>query len=404
MRRGESPMINVSRFAIGRALFLAFAMIWLVLVPSSCGLAQDAFYRATSVELAGPPGTLIRQERMRREPRGGTAYRVLYRSSGLKGESIAVSGVVIVPDGPVPPGGRPILAWAHPTTGIVSRCAPSLAFFLFQQIQGLRDMLGRGYVVTATDYPGLGTPGPHPYLVGVSEGRAVLDSIRAAGAIVGTGASNRAALWGHSQGGQAVLYAGLIAKSYAPELHLVGIAAAAPATDLGTLLKNDLDTPGGKNLLAMTLWSWAQVFGAPMDEVVVPAALPVINRLANTCLESPVDILPRRADAKALAKRFLRVDNLTEREPWRSLLAENTVGAPPPSLPIFVAQGDIDDTVVPAVTRAYVGSLCAHGSAVRMMNLPRTGHAWIARDSAASAMAWISDRFAGLPAPSDCKS
>jgi hypothetical protein len=81
--------------------------------------------------------------------------------------------VVIIPAGTVPPEGRPIIAWAHPTTGIVPHCAPSLAIFFFQQVQGLREMVRRGYIVAATDYPGLGTPGPHPYLVGVSEGRAV---------------------------------------------------------------------------------------------------------------------------------------------------------------------------------------------------------------------------------------
>ena len=50
------------------------------------------------------------------------------------------------------------MAWAHPTTGIVSRCAPSLARVFFASVQGLREMLARGYVVAATDYPGLGTP------------------------------------------------------------------------------------------------------------------------------------------------------------------------------------------------------------------------------------------------------
>ena len=33
----------------------------------------------------------------------------------------------------------------------------------------LARLLARGWVVVATDYPGLGTPGPHPYLVGQSE-------------------------------------------------------------------------------------------------------------------------------------------------------------------------------------------------------------------------------------------
>ncbi len=92
-------------------------------------------------------------------PDGAAAYRVLYRSKGLHDEPIAVSGVVIVPAGPPPPGGRLIVAWAHPTTGIVSKCAPSLAHVLFSSIQGLHEMLRRNYVVAATDYPGLGTVG-----------------------------------------------------------------------------------------------------------------------------------------------------------------------------------------------------------------------------------------------------
>ena len=108
-------------------------------------------------------------------PAGAQAYRVLYRSVGMHGEPIAVSGVIVVPPGPAPVGGRPIVAWAHPTTGVVPHCAPSLAIFVFQQMAGLRQLIEQGAVVAATDYPGLGTAGPHPYLVGDSEARAVIE-------------------------------------------------------------------------------------------------------------------------------------------------------------------------------------------------------------------------------------
>src|SRR5215469_7867881 len=79
--------------------------------------AQSTFYQATEAEIAGPPGTLIRQEPMLSAPPGASAYRVLYRSTGLHDEPIAASGVVIVPPGPAPEGGRPVVAWAHPTSG-----------------------------------------------------------------------------------------------------------------------------------------------------------------------------------------------------------------------------------------------------------------------------------------------
>jgi len=95
-------------------------------------------------------------------------------------------------------------------------------------------MVHRGYIVAATGYPGLRTAGPHPYLVSVSEGRAVLDSVRAARNLAQDEAQKRFAVWGHSQGGQAVLYAAVIAKSYAPELELAGVAAAAPATRMAS--------------------------------------------------------------------------------------------------------------------------------------------------------------------------
>jgi hypothetical protein len=227
-------------------------------------------------------------------PAGAAAYRVLYRSTGLRDEPIAVSGIIVVPPGPTPEGGRSIVAWAHPTTGVIPRRAPSLAIFHFQQIQGLRNMVQRGYIVAATDYPGLGTVGPHPYLVGISEGRAVLDSVRAARAISGGTGSTQFGVWGHSQGGQASLYAGLLSESYAPEMTLVGVAAAAPATDLETLLDDDFKSVGGKNITAMTLWSWSRVYGAPITQVVEPPAMPVIDRLAEECIESIYDRLIRQ--------------------------------------------------------------------------------------------------------------
>ncbi len=263
---------------------LAGACVSLVLGAAAAS-AQTPFYQPTPREIDGPPGTIIRQEPMAFAPAYISAVRVLYRSRGLHGEPIAVSGVVIAPRGAPPPGGRPIVAWAHPTSGVATRCAPSLAMFVFEQIQGLRNMADRGFVVAATDYPGLGAPGVHPYLVGESEARATLDIVRAARSITATAASSDFAVWGHSQGGQAALYVGLIAKRYAPELHLVGVAAAAPATELARLMGDDLGSPGGDNLTSMTLWSWQRVFGAPMSRVVESRAVPVVDRLALACIE-----------------------------------------------------------------------------------------------------------------------
>ena len=52
----------------------------------------------------------------------------------------------------------------------------------------------------------------------------------------GTGAGRDLLVGGHSQGGHAALFAGELAGSYAPELRLGGVMAAAPAADLEAIL------------------------------------------------------------------------------------------------------------------------------------------------------------------------
>jgi acetyl esterase/lipase len=365
--------------------------------------AQSAFYEAPDAEIAGAPGTIIRQEAMLGAAAGASAYRVLYRSTAPDGKPIAVSGVIILPAGTPPANGWPIVAWAHPTTGIVPRCAPSLAIFIFQQIAGSRELLEQGYAIAATDYPGLGTAGPHPYLVGESEARAVIDSVRAARSFPGVGNSNRYAVWGHSQGGQASLFTGMISKTYAPELELVGVAAAAPATDLATLMTDDLNTSGGRNLTAMTAWSWSRVYGAPIASIIAPAAMTTVDFLATECIESPFDILVRARTSEPLAQRFLTVGNPAAIEPWKSLLARNTPGILSREIPVFLAQGSADGLVRPQVTVDYMQRLCGEGSSVRMLVMPNVNHGFAGRDSADEAVSWMADRFAGRPAPSDCR-
>jgi acetyl esterase/lipase len=381
------------------------ALAALCAIGICCGgsgaLAQSSFYRAAPQDIAGRPGTLIRQEPLGlNAPFGASVVRILYRSTGLHDEPILVSGAVIIPPGP--PEGRPIVAWAHPTTGVVPRCAPSMAMFLIQQIQGVREMVQRGYIVTATDYPGLGTPQTHPYLVGESEARAVFDSVRAAREL--TGAPARFAVWGHSQGGQAALFTGMMTKSYAPELELVGVAAAAPATELETLLADDIDTNGGRNLTAMTLWSWSRVFNASIDRVVDPGAMPVVDRLAGECIESIYDILRRRGPTRLLEQSFLAEKDFYRTEPWRELMTKNTPGTLPSNLPVFLAQGGADQLVRPQVTQDYMKRLCAAGSKVQWVFMPTVNHGFAARSSAATAVRWMADRFTGIAPPNDCDS
>jgi pimeloyl-ACP methyl ester carboxylesterase len=149
----------------------------------------------------------------------------------VTGKAVAVSATLSVPKGRAPRGGWPVVSWAHGTTGIADRCAPSRGGG-----GGEPRLLERwrkaGYAIVRTDYEGLGTPGEHPYLIGRSEGRAVLDAVRAARKLEPR-LDRRFVIAGHSQGGHAALWAASLAPRFTPELRLRGTVAFAPASHLG---------------------------------------------------------------------------------------------------------------------------------------------------------------------------
>ncbi len=369
--------------------------------PSPASADSYSFYEISSEMLPGPPGSIIRTEAFSGAPWGAEAVRVLYRSTGLAGEPIAVSAVIVMPTKPPPREGWSIVAWAHPTTGVARKCAPSLLLdAIMPTISGLTEMVEHGYVVVATDYPGLGTVGEHPYLVGVSEGRAVLDSVRAARTL--THGGNRFAVWGHSQGGHAALWTGELARTYAPELDLIGIAAAAPASELAQLFDDDLTTTAGQVLTALSLWSWSHVYDTSLTSVVQAHAIKPVGEIGGQCVSGFTDLLVDASAYGQIEKGFLKGDP-TEIAPWSGYLAESTPARHAVKWPpVFIAQGSADKIVDPPVTTNFAIKLCDQGVDVRYFSVPGATHEVIAGVSAKEAVNWIADRFAGRLAPTDC--
>lgn len=336
-------------------------------------------------------------------PGGGDAFRIMYSSTSPSGEPISVSAAIFIPPGEPPAGGRNVIAWAHPTSGVVEACAPSLMPDVAGMTWGLPDMLAKGYVVVATDYPGLGAPGTHPYLIGESEGRAVLDSVRAARNLPRSGASERFVVWGHSQGGHAALYTGEVAaEGYAPDLKLVGVAAAAPATNLIELFDADKSSAAGKELTAMALYSWSKLSNTPASSLVEPDAMSVYEEMAKDCIETIAEFVALDQAEKPLThEKYLKADP-AETEPWKGIMESNSPGKGRIEVPVFLAQGTDDTTVLPAITKQYGNALCAQGTPVHFVELPGVSHVFAAKESVNAALAWMDDRFRGAPPPSSC--
>src|SRR5690554_5700565 len=111
---------------MNRFVGLFFCIVFAMSCHGGGARASDtAFYQVTPSDLAGAPGTLVRTEPIAAPAGASSAYRILYRSRDQQGQPVLVSGVAAIPATPVAKDGRPVVSWAHGTTGVATRCAPS---------------------------------------------------------------------------------------------------------------------------------------------------------------------------------------------------------------------------------------------------------------------------------------
>ncbi|WP_312801438.1 alpha/beta hydrolase family protein [Corynebacterium variabile] len=154
-------------------------------------------------------------------PSGGdTQQRFVYSTVDHHGEIAASTAAVFLPAGEAPEAGRPVLAWAHGTTGMGDNCTPSAGS---RNDKVLVDhWVDAGYAVVASDYTGMGTPGLMSYFNGEATAVSVVDSVIAAQKLDSVGAqlSEKWAVAGQSQGGGAALHVAHKASARSVEVGL----------------------------------------------------------------------------------------------------------------------------------------------------------------------------------------
>ncbi len=336
-------------------------------VPTPSTPAEPGVLRA-SVPIDSPPGT--------------KAWRVLYDSEIRDDRPTVVSGLVFAPDKPAPPGGWPVLSFAHPTTGLADRCAPSRNIGILETtIATLAAQVGM--VVVATDYPGLGTDGPHPFLDGISEGRSVLDIAVAAKAIDGLSLSTTTVLWGHSQGGHAALFAAQEAPTYAPSLELAGVVAGAPPSQLRELLTSIEKTPDRGYALLVAQGLRAIDPSLRLDNVFTARGVALAERLDTEC-SSEVN--------SAAARDTIRLASPVPAE-WLTALDANQPGEVKIDAPVLIIHGSFDELVPVATSAVLETSLEKLGTSVERIVYPGAGHADVALSSLTDVLAWITKRL-----------
>lgn len=380
---------------------ILFLSLWFFLQREKTDQRQAAlqpFYETTKIK-PGQPGDLIRHEAIDISVPYGKAYRILYHSELSDGTPTIVSGMVFIPNNkPATTDVSPIVAWAHGTIGMGEQCAPSRTTQPTANIGGLSQLLQSGFIITATDYYGLGTEGTERYLIGTDESRDVLNSIRAARQFPQTQASNRFALWGHSQGGHAVLFAANEAKAYAPELELVAVAAAAPAAELPTLMQQEYKTAVPWVIGPEIAVAWPLVYKTlPLNGVLTNAALQNYHRLAYECTNtSGIEAIVRNTFDEWFFARDPNTNPI-----WRQALEDQT---PQPILdtPLLIVQGLADTIVLPNTTALFAKKSCDAGSNLTITWLADVTHLQTAKIAGPSVASWLEKRFQGLPAENTC--
>lgn len=369
------------------------------------GVCAASFLTLTSPASAQQVGALLSADPVVDTPAGMQAWRIRYWTSNGAGSPQQVTGIVVAPREAMPREPRRVIAWAHGTSGVVEKCAPSNSAGFYDATPGLGEMIAQNYVVVMPDYPGLGSAMPHPYLVGTDTAHSVLDAVRAARGISGAAAGSRFALWGESQGGHAALWTAALARRYAPDLTLVGTAAAAPPTDLAANMRQASDANARALLLAFTLHSWSQHFGYSLDGFTNKSTQGIIRRLSeNNCIE--LHNKPKLGTILGIlaVRQAVKRKDVTRLQPFAATMRANSVDPASVPGPLLIAQGSKDTIVAPAVTRTFAKAVCKHRTPLRWLEVPGGGHIDSARGNATGeTMAWIAARFDGRAPPDDCR-
>lgn len=356
--------------------------------PEAFDGSVEDFYRVPDPLPAGPPGQLIRTMPVK-APAGQVGLRVMYHSTDAAGKDRAVTGLVFYPTATAPEGGWPVLAWAHGTTGLVAKCAPSRG-------GGEPPAFGVEGVRVATDYLGLGPEGEvHPYLSAAAEGHAVIDSVAAARSIPEAHAGDEWVVVGVSQGGHAALVTNEQAAERLPDAKLLGAVALAPGAELGESY--------GDQIQIRVITTMVFVGNASEDpsmdlaDYLSPDALAASKVITEGCVGDIIDTMVPFAARDDYFTKDPRTSPVGEK--W---VATNDPGQVKSDAPLLLVQGDQDVLVIPARTASLFGRECRLGQVTQMVTIPGADHDTVTPKAADQVSAWVADRFAGEPATDDC--
>ena len=400
------------------------------------------FYESvTKMAPNGKLGQVIKKERIQTSVKDAQAWRIAYISSDVNDVQTISTALVVAPIGKRPAGGRPIMAWAHGTTGTAQSCGPSQVvdpavplneYFLVNGnswtdygLPSVDKLIAEGYVVVGTDYQGLGGGGKHQYVVSSTQGRDVINSARAVASMKEAGAGNKAIVYGWSQGAGATIAAAssqdYIAKkgTVSDRIEFAGFVAMAPPDLAVTAGTKPLDQAAADKMLeglvsgftntifdfahlTMTFWGTQAAYpNLRLSDILTEDGSKVLDQIfSNKCMHVASDTLNY-----AFANNFkaLLKDKPTNTMEWANAFIKGGVPPVKPVAPVVVYWGTKDTTLPPMMGKLYQEQMCALGGNVERIQLPGEQTHFSTPGAAEEFyLPWIKDRLAGKPASNNC--
>lgn len=402
---------------------------------------QDFYTSVMKMSPEGKLGQVIKQEKIETSVKGAQAWKIAYISSDISSRKTISTGLVVVPVGQAPAGGRPIMTWAHGTTGAAQNCGPSQVidpvvplneYFLVggnswtdYGIPAIEEFIKEGYVVVATDYQGLGSGGRHQYSVAATNAMDTINAARAVGSMKETSANKKTLVYGWSQGGgAAIALAGMPeyvkqAGTASDNLDIVGFVALAPQ-DISIL------APAGKrdqatadkyfqdsqkmfldnvfNFTHATMFYWGTQAAFPnlkLADIFTDEGVKVVNDIySNKCMHAASDTFNFNYGASYASLLRQKPVNTVA---WAEAMLKGGVPVAKPIAPIQIYFGSKDTAVPPMMHKLYQEQACKLGGNVGRMQLPgEQSHFTTPGTSKPFYLAWVKDRIAGKPLANAC--
>ena len=400
------------------------------------------FYESVmQMQPTGKLGQIIKKEPIKTSLKGAQAWKIAYISSDVSERKTIATALIIAPVGPAPKEGRPILAWAHGTTGSAQNCGPSQVidptralnqYFLMDGnswtdfgIPNGQQFINEGYVVVATDYQGLGGGGKHQYAVAGTNGRDVINSARAASSMTEVGAGKKTVLYGWSQGGGATIAAASLPDylsqqgTAADNLQYLGFVALAPEDLAAVLPKVPLDEAGATKVMKgfteanvsnvflfthfmMGLWGTQAAYpDLKLTDLLTEEGAKVADQLSsNKCVHVMADSFNYAYGDKYKSLVNPQASNSLA---WIKAFVDGSVKPVKPVAPVVIYWGTKDVTVPPVMHELYQKQMCAMGANVGRIQLPgEQTHFATPGVSAPMYLEWVKDRINGKPLENAC--